>query len=326
MSRAREAKRALIHSAWRRQEMARLLPPTLLPPMLESLPERRIRDANAFIAATLRHGKPAMVGRLGSIELSRLVSLRRYRDESGDIIQFTKKLSKLPFSTKWKIRREEAFRGEMQDDARNALRFLEEYELAMDEVDLLGSWAFGETFFEDRLRSTNLCALGDLDPFGLDDPWSQELRGLRVVVVHPFRASIESQYRNAREKIFPGTDTLPKFNLRVVQAFLEGVRDADDGASGFFSMRDNLLEEIHAKPFDVAIIGSGPNGFLLAAEIKRRGGIGIHLGGVTQLLFGIKGRRWESQGFSLSNEHWIRPLPSDTPNNYRQILDGGAYW
>ena len=41
--------------------------------------------------------------------------------------------------------------------------------------------------------------------------------------------------------------------------------------------------------FDVALIGCGAYGFPLAAKLKTAGKQAIHLGGVLQALFGIKG-------------------------------------
>ena len=49
--------------------------------------------------------------------------------------------------------------------------------------------------------------------------------------------------------------------------------------------------------FDVAIIGCGAYGFPLAAKLKQAGKQAIHLAGATQLLFGIKGKRWEEYQF-----------------------------
>ena len=49
-------------------------------------------------------------------------------------------------------------------------------------------------------------------------PWSAALAGKRVLVVHPFKTTIERQYAR-REQLFPGTDILPQFaDLRIVQA------------------------------------------------------------------------------------------------------------
>ena len=38
----------------------------------------------------------------------------------------------------------------------------------------------------------------------------------------------------------------------------------------------------------------------------------LYVGGGLQLLFGIKGKRWDdANGKLLYNEHWVRPLSSD---------------
>jgi hypothetical protein len=68
----------------------------------------------------------------------------------------------------------------------------------------------------------------------------------------------------------------------------------------------------------------------------------IHLGGGLQLLFGIKGKRWDNPNYgvnefkeyeglmsnsysSLYNESWIRPLKEETPKNAMK-LEGATYW
>jgi glycerol-3-phosphate dehydrogenase len=47
------------------------------------------------------------------------------------------------------------------------------------------------------------------------------------------------------------------------------------------------------KDYDVALIGCGAYGLPLASHVKRKGKQSIHLGGGLQLLFGIKGKRWD---------------------------------
>ena len=69
------------------------------------------------------------------------------------------------------------------------------------------------------------------------------------------------------------------------------------GGKGEFATWFDALEwmeqEVDKREFDIAIIGCGAYGFNLAAHIKRKGKKAIHLGGATQLLFGITGKRWE---------------------------------
>jgi phytoene dehydrogenase-like protein len=88
-----------------------------------------------------------------------------------------------------------------------------------------------------------------------------------------------------------------------------------------------MCAQINALDFDVAIIGAGAYGLPLAAHIKRLGKKAIQLGGATQILFGIRGRRWDRMPFfqGLYNEHWVRPLPEETPLNFQSVEDG-CYW
>ena len=58
----------------------------------------------------------------------------------------------------------------------------------------------------------------------------------------------------------------------------------------------------------------------------------VHLGGSLQLLFGIKGKRWEDPNYNknynyseLMNEYWIRPDERFKPQNAAQV-EGGCYW
>lgn len=58
----------------------------------------------------------------------------------------------------------------------------------------------------------------------------------------------------------------------------------------------------------------------------------IHLGGGTQLLFGIKGKRWEGRYHGddtrfadLFNEYWTYPSENEKPQNAEKV-EGGCYW
>lgn len=91
-----------------------------------------------------------------------------------------------------------------------------------------------------------------------------------------------------------------------------------------------MKNEINKTDFDIAIIGCGAYGFSLAAHVKRIGKKAVHLGGATQLLFGIIGKRWESadiyiKKFTFKNDYWVRPLESEKPNNSEKV-EGSTYW
>jgi UDP-arabinose 4-epimerase len=54
----------------------------------------------------------------------------------------------------------------------------------------------------------------------------------------------------------------------------------------------------------------------------------IAMGGGSQLLFGLKGHRWDTHSVlsKLYNKNWMYPLEEDTPENAKTIEMGGPYW
>jgi glycosyltransferase involved in cell wall biosynthesis len=86
---------------------------------------------------------------------------------------------------------------------------------------------------------------------------------------------------------------------------------------------EKLAMEAQTRKFDVALIGAGAWSLPLAARLKQAGRVAIHLGGDTQLCFGIKGQRWE--GYGIYNEHWVRPSAAETPKNFL-LKENGCYW
>lgn len=165
-------------------------------------------------------------------------------------------------------------------------------------------------------------------------PWSARLKGKKVLVIHPFERSIRMQYEKNREKLFSNkpeqADILPEFELKTIKAVQTIAGERDDRFKDWFEALDWMKSECHKMDFDVAIIGCGAYGFNLAAEIKRMGKIVIHLGGVTQILFGIKGKRWENGGCGKEmnqymNSYWVRPLEEEKPKGSNEV-EGGCYW
>ena len=75
------------------------------------------------------------------------------------------------------------------------------------------------------------------------------------------------------------------------------------------------------------IFGTGYTGLLFASECKRAGKSGIHLGGATQILFGVIGNRWKaiSEFQPLFNEHWTTPKQDETPRDVNCVEDA-CYW
>jgi hypothetical protein len=172
---------------------------------------------------------------------------------------------------------------------------------------------------------TKFVPLQALEPYYYAAPWSEALAGKRVLVIHPFAESINRQYRNHR-LLFKDLRVLPDFDLVTLKA-VQSIGGAQVAFASWFDALEEMCERVNEIDFDIAIIGAGAYGFPLAAYVKRIGKKSVHLGGATQILFGIKGRRWDDWPFfqQLYNEHWVRPSPSETPENY-QFIENGCYW
>ena len=200
----------------------------------------------------------------------------------------------------------------------------------LKEVDVLGSWLKDERLFDKCLINVKKLNLELLSPYFSGEPWSKALTGKKVLVVHPFAEQIEMQYIK-REMLFRNPDILPEFQLSTIKAVQSLGGDCDDFPDWFAAL-DYMKAEIDKSDYDICLIGAGAYGFPLAAHIKRMGKKAVHLGGSLQLLFGIKGKRWEDPNYnaqynyaSLMNIHWIYPDKESRPKNADKV-EGACYW
>lgn len=165
-----------------------------------------------------------------------------------------------------------------------------------------------------------------LEPYYFDNPWSAALEGKRVLVVNPFDELIRQQYEK-RELLFKNRKILPEFQLQVLPSVWFIHKGSNPDFKDWFEAMEYMRQKVHEYEFDVAILGCGPFGFHLAMEIKRMGRQAVVLGGATQILFGIKGKRWDDYPpvSNLYNDAWVRPMENSKPVG-AQILDKGCYW
>src|SRR5439155_15278473 len=140
------------------------------------------------------------------------------------------------------------------------------------------------------------------------------LAGKRVLVITPFAQTVEAQYRRRREVWAAKPEVLPEFELQTLKSPLSAAL-APPVFADWFAAMEHFKEEMRRRQFDVAIIGAGAWSLPLAAYAKTLGRWGIHLGGGTQLLFGIRGRRGDDdpQLARVYNGAWTRPSEAETP-------------
>jgi hypothetical protein len=194
-------------------------------------------------------------------------------------------------------------------------------------LDILGSWRIEERFLEKYYKKAKRVKLSNLEPYLQDSPWSVILQNKNVLVIHPFNETIESQYHTNRENLFENPNVLPEFkSLQTIKA-VQTIAGQKSEFKDWFAALDYMKGEIDKRDFDIAIIGCGAYGFSLAAHVKRMGKKAIHLGGPTQMLFGIKGKRWiDNHNFShIINEHFVFPNEADKVQHAHKV-EGACYW
>ena len=294
--------------------------PPVPPPILNRLfnrllPAPILSDAAAarLIADSISAARPFLASRIGWVEASAIYQGWLRRRPSPEL---RRKL--------WK------HAGVFPDTLEAFQKFCEIYFAATRSIDLLGIMD-GEPFQKKILRASGarpaLCRLSALEPYLLAEPWSASLANKRVTVVHPFDTSIKKQFAR-RVEIFRDPRVLPPFELRIIRppvslAFGHG----PPGLGNWADALDHLTERVLSEPFDVAILGCGAYGLPLGQRIRSAGFPAIHIGGATQILFGIWGARWRGnpQFQALATPAWTSPDPSEKPPG-ADAIEGGCYW
>ena len=271
------------------------------------------QDGNDKIQRMIQNGYPFAVSRFGSTELS--VILRR---EAHKNHRFYKN-NDINLCT---------LSGFFPNDERLMDQFSELMLNIVGDVDLLGVWfsSLEEYIVAEYMQSTMLTHLVAIEPYAYKNPWSKMLEGKKVLVIHPFEESIKKQY-TLREKIFQNSDILPEFELKTIKAVQTIAGEKDDRFATWFDALEYMEAKIREMDFDIAIIGCGAYGMPLAVEVKRMGKQAIHMGGATQILFGIKGARWDNNPSiaGMYNEYWIRPNENERCKD-GSLVEGGCYW
>ena len=181
-----------------------------------------------------------------------------------------------------------------------------------------------------------------LEPYYVEPKlrWTATLADKDVAVVTSFTKTIQNQLDRidplriwsgveAPESILPPT---ARWHL-VKSYFPQNV--SGEHESGWASIGVNTWEqaveylviEVLKTPATHAIVGCGALGMNVAGRLRAKGLSVILLGGAVQVLFGVRGRRWENHGVisKFWNDSWVWPEESECPPN-AQTIEGACYW
>ena len=270
-----------------------------------------------IISEYLKSDKPFAVGRASFVEFSILIKnqTRRLFGINTAIInskinRFAKDISGTPYDEKSALNK---YIEVMEDSIRN-----------VDVVATFSNMPMCDSYLAEcfQLRGKKIVVDRTVEPFIGRDGWSRYLKGKRVVVVSPFCKEIRQQFRQ-HEKIWDDPNVLPDFELITVDSVWFEGDSRDTRFANWFDALEFLYNSVMKNNFDVALLGCGSFGFPLASMIKNGGKQAIHIGGALQIMFGVKGRRWDDYGYY--NDYWIRPEVRVTKGDMK-MSDNGCYW
>lgn len=276
-----------------------------------------IEQVQQEMAQDILSGRPFMAGRLGAVELA---NMRAYEFDDRRILP--KDVKQLCDCA-----------GFFPNDISLMDQFFQEMINGCKSTDYLAAWfqPFEDYYLKHFFaREMHLTYLHYIDPFRCPEhPWTEVLKGKKVLVIHPQAEIIKSQYAR-REKIFPGTNILPEFELIVQKAVQTNAGEVDERYATWFEALEDMYRKAMAVDFDLAILGCGAYGFPLAAKMKAAGKQAVHLGGITQILFGIHGKRWdEDKNHQFLQKYysdaWVRLTDKEKPKG-ANVVEDGCYW
>jgi len=143
----------------------------------------------------------------------------------------------------------------------------------------------------------------------------------KICVVSYFADEMAIQYKNIKN-IFPHSD-LSKINIRFVSSWntIKGNETHKNWCDTF----EKLKNKINNTDDDIYMVSCGCYGLPLCNYLKnKKNKNSIYVGGLLQMLFGLKGKRWEERPFmnKYYNKHW--KYPAKKPNNAEGV-EGWCY-
>lgn len=277
----------------------------------------------AHICATLQRGKPCLIGRNGSTEMQLL-----FHGATSEGLR--KQL--------------ELYSGVFPSTEESIRAWGVAYKAALGSIDsepIVAGWytpmkAAEERILNQHCISETYIPLRSLEPYYAkpSNRWTNLLAGKKVAVVSSFAKTIEKQLLKKEviwgiqtNSLLPHTTEWFPVQTGYPPVLAQGRAGWPEDVNTWQEAVAYLTDEVMKTGAEVCIIGCGGIGMILGAELKRKGLQCVVLGGATQVLFGIKGRRWAAHDIisKFWTDAWVWPSLEETPGGAASI-EGGCYW
>lgn len=275
------------------------------------------KKSNELLIKAIIKGEPFMFGRHGSNEL-------RIATEGLFYLQGIQKDVQIQ-----RLKHSFEHCGLYPMDLETIVKFYRLIEESSQSTDIYGTFRMimEDYYIRNHMKhNVILTNLNAMDFWQYEVPFTSALKGKDVLVIHPLAELISNQYKN-RDKLFANDNVLPEFNLKTIKAVQTIAGQRDNRFADWFEALEYMHQKSKEIKYDVALLGCGAYGMPLASRLKSDGKVVIYVGGVLQMLFGIKGGRWDNHPIAsqLYNQYWVRPCGNDVPAKSKQV-ENGCYW
>jgi hypothetical protein len=217
---------------------------------------------------------------------------------------------------------------------------------AISELDVVAAWNPAAPSKELEVLNhfspkSKKVVLRALEPYYTpQNQYTQEMTQGKIAVIGPFAKTIKAQWAKISQ-IFPSTQDTGKMwlltqELVTINAQYGPYMTSKDISKSWSpeirnkgpnAALDYLESEIVKSKAKYAFVGIGSLSLILISRLKKQGIIAIHTGGGTQIMFGVKGKRWSNHNVisKFFNPSWANLLPEEIPSGASDV-EGGCYW
>ena len=269
-------------------------------------------DINVEIIESILNKNPKSFGKIGSVESSYI----NHYLEGYDFEFISKKYDDLLYTSA----------GIYIEDETDFQNWSEMYINAIKNTNFLLQWSNADKKLLSKIkRKDNISkSFIGLEPFTLGkNGWHYFLKDKKVLCISPFSKSIQANIKNY--SFIWNNAHIGK--VYTIQASYPEILEGKNPTNWQIKL-DKVIDQINKVDFDVATIGYGGFSLIIGDYIRNLGKTSIHLGGSNQILYGIKGKRWDKNFEAYSwygGNYWIRPSKNEIPK-FNKMLEGGAYW
>jgi len=277
------------------------------------------------IATALSQKKGFLVGRNGTIELEALLTYKQKQflfQQQGKILEKHAGVfpSAEPYHRHW----------------------IQETENAIQNTDLLVAGWFAPLAREEKPYLTSLgrnsvaLPLRALEPYyvPMEMMWTRFLEYHKVAIVSSFADTMMKQIPKAKHiwgdrvnSLLPPHAQFIPIRTGYAPVLANGRAEWPGNPTSWEDAVDSVVQRVVDSGAEIVLIGCGGLGMILGNRLKKLGKVCIVMGGAIQVLFGIKGNRWETHSIisRFWNDEWVYPSEDETPADSCSI-EKACYW